>query len=344
MSRFSKLVGLCVVGAACAAFAPDARAADVPISEQARTHFAAGVALLQDPKAPRYEEAYREFKAAYAASPSYKILGNLGLCAMKIERDEEAIHAYETYLAEAGPDVGAAEREQIQRDLLTLKSGLVHVTVSSDPVGATIVDVRTPVQGSEIRNVYGETSGPMVLSLRRGHHIITARLTGYVDQTWEFDTGGDTAPPPHAFTMVRVLSAGPTMIRERPIPVSAWATGGLAVALGAGSAIVGAFAIDAHNKYVADNTGMTESKAQSDRSTGKTLNAVADGLLLGAIVSGGFAIYFVATRPAVERPLTGSAGSAGSRPSAPKASLWPTEVSPTWSPHGGPGFAAGWVF
>jgi len=67
--------------------APSARAeGEVVITEEARTHFAAGVALLQDPKAPRYEEAYREFKTAYAASPSYKILGNLGLCAMKIER------------------------------------------------------------------------------------------------------------------------------------------------------------------------------------------------------------------------------------------------------------------
>ena len=61
--------------------------------------------MLQDPKAPRYEDAYREFKAAYAASPSYKILGNLGLCAMKIERDAEAIDAYEKYLKEAGPEL-----------------------------------------------------------------------------------------------------------------------------------------------------------------------------------------------------------------------------------------------
>ena len=43
---------------------------DVPISPEARTHFKTGVNLLQDPGGARYEEAYREFKAAYAASPS----------------------------------------------------------------------------------------------------------------------------------------------------------------------------------------------------------------------------------------------------------------------------------
>src|SRR4051812_8414633 len=70
-----------------------AHADDVQITPEARGRFSAGVNLLKDPEGPRYEEAYREFKAAYAASPSYKILGNLGLCAMKLERDEEAIAA-----------------------------------------------------------------------------------------------------------------------------------------------------------------------------------------------------------------------------------------------------------
>src|SRR5579885_3303968 len=97
--RFATIASGALVALILGLPAPRARA-DVPITEEARTHFAAGVALLQDPKAPRYEEAYREFKAAYAASPSYKILGNLGLCAMKLERDEEAIVAYEKYLKE----------------------------------------------------------------------------------------------------------------------------------------------------------------------------------------------------------------------------------------------------
>jgi hypothetical protein len=85
-----------VAANACFASSSGVYAAGVPITEEARMHFAAGVALLQDPKAPRYEEAYREFKAAYAAAPSYEILGNLGLRGMKIERDAEAINAYET--------------------------------------------------------------------------------------------------------------------------------------------------------------------------------------------------------------------------------------------------------
>ena len=105
------------------ATAGPAIAADVPISEDARAHFTAGVNLLQDPDGARYEEAYREFKAAYSASPSWKILGNLGISAMKLERDGEAIDAYKKYLSEGGKQVDADERAQFQRDLATLEAG-----------------------------------------------------------------------------------------------------------------------------------------------------------------------------------------------------------------------------
>jgi pimeloyl-ACP methyl ester carboxylesterase len=85
-----------------------AHAADA-ISDEARTHFKAGVSLLQDPEGERVEEAYREFKAAYAISKSPKILGNMGFCAMRLERDGEAIEAYSQYLREV-PDIDADER------------------------------------------------------------------------------------------------------------------------------------------------------------------------------------------------------------------------------------------
>src|SRR6185437_15642588 len=122
--RCSRLAAAAVAALAFAA-APLARAQPAPahpapahpvtITPEARAHFVAGVRLLQDPAGPRYEDAYEEFKAAYAASPSPSMLGNIGLCAMKLERDEEAIRAYETYLESAKID--AAERNKIETDL-----------------------------------------------------------------------------------------------------------------------------------------------------------------------------------------------------------------------------------
>jgi tetratricopeptide (TPR) repeat protein len=106
--RFVRATSVALAVQLTAASIPLVAFADVQITEEARQHFKAGVNLLNDPDGPRYEEAYREFKAAYASSPSYKILGNLGLCAMKLERDGEAIEYYDRYLQEGGKEIDQA--------------------------------------------------------------------------------------------------------------------------------------------------------------------------------------------------------------------------------------------
>jgi hypothetical protein len=169
-------------------FARPALADDVEITEAARTHFNAGVNFMQDPSGAQYEEAYREFKAAYAASPSWKILGNLGICAMKLERDSEAISAFETYLKSGGDQVDPSERAQMEKDSQTLKAGLVTLKVATTPPGATIVDERTPVTGSAVVNRYDPApNGALELGIHPGHHKITAQLEGYAPGIWEFD-------------------------------------------------------------------------------------------------------------------------------------------------------------
>ncbi len=90
---------------------PASPTASAEAKEQARLHFTAGVNLLQDPEKPRYEEAYTEFRQAYNLVKAPSILGNIGLCAMKLERDAEAIDAYTRYLAEVS-ELGATERSQ----------------------------------------------------------------------------------------------------------------------------------------------------------------------------------------------------------------------------------------
>ncbi len=155
-----------------------ARGADsVTITPEARAHFSAGVNLLRDPDGPRYEEAYREFKAAYASSPSYKILGNLGLCAMKLERDDEAVQVYEKYIAE-GKDLSPSEIAQVKTDLATLKAGIVYLTVTTDPPGGKIFDSRVPVRGERVTNVYGPIAEATRIGVRQGSHQLTARLEG----------------------------------------------------------------------------------------------------------------------------------------------------------------------
>jgi hypothetical protein len=335
--RFATVASGALVALTLGIMPSKARAADVPITEEARTHFAAGVALLQDPKAPRYEDAYREFKAAYAASPSYKILGNLGLCAMKIERDAEAIEAYEKYLKEAGPDLSQAERDQAQRDLLTLKTGVVTVTVSSDPPGASIEDLRTPIEGNDIRNAYGQATAPLTLGLRRGHHVITARLEGYVDQRWEFEASGTTLPP-HVFTLVKpvvTVTPGETTA-SRPLPTAAYVSGAVTLGLATAGLVFGIAAVSAHNDYNTANDGTHQSQAQSDKNRGQTFNIVADSCFAGAILGAALTTYFVLARPTVERPIAARA--------EPARGLTVTPTPILGAGAAGGGLAAVWVY
>lgn len=155
---------------------PDA-AQPVVVSEQARARFETGVQLLQDPDGARYEEAYEEFKAAYADSPSWKILGNLALCAMKLERDGEAIAALERSLAEGGAELDPEEKKQQESDLKLLKDRAATVTVRSEP-GATLLDERITVSGGNVKNQYRvPDSGELVLLVRPGNHRLTAQLS-----------------------------------------------------------------------------------------------------------------------------------------------------------------------
>lgn len=116
---------------------------DVTITENSRKHFRAGVAYIDDPSGPKYEEAYREFHIAYADSPTYRILTNLGLCALNLERDGEAIDAYEKFLASATPnDIPKDKRALMERDIATLKASLVRLSLSSTPARVNLTDER----------------------------------------------------------------------------------------------------------------------------------------------------------------------------------------------------------
>ena len=238
-------------------------AAEVVISDEARAHFSVGVNLLQDPDGARYEEAYREFKEAYAKSPSWKILGNLGISAMKLERDSEAIAAFKKYLAEGGKRVDADERAQFQRDLSTLESGVALLVLQTDPPGATIEDERHPASGPTIRNSY-TADGPLQIGVRPGRHRFTAKLAGRVDAVWEVELS-PRQQASHTFALPEPVAAAPVApppVAPAPPPTLALDTDsaksgngmrtGAYVALGAGVVGLGLgtiFGLSAKSKY-----------------------------------------------------------------------------------------------
>ena len=292
-----------------------AAAADVKITDAARQHFNAGVALLRDPDGARYEDAYREFKAAYQASPSWKILGNLGISAMKLERDGEAIEAFSRYLAEGKKDIDPSERADIERDLGTLRSSATELMLTTTPAEVSITDERTPVQGAPIVNRYESKAGSLKIQIRPGHHVVLAKLDGKAPLRFEFDAepsrsqqhdfNFDTVAPPVEAAPATPATAGASPAvsdRSRPVPAGVWigvvATGACAV----GAGVTGALALGKNSDYKNAN-GHDPAAAKSLQSDTKTFNLVTDVLIGAAVVSAGVTTYLYVKRP--ERDAVG---------------------------------------
>ncbi len=205
------LVGLPLGGVADAADAP------VKVSETASRHFSQGVRYLTSQDPERYEKAYREFKAAYADSPSWKILGNLGIVAHELERDGEAIDAFEAYLARGGKELSSDERKQFKEDLEVTQAGVATVALEVNEHGVWILDERLPETGAPIVNRYGPTDGTLELRVRAGHHRIRAERNGYESDVWEFSNApGESAS--HSFDL-RPEGQARQEVRDEDIPV-----------------------------------------------------------------------------------------------------------------------------
>jgi hypothetical protein len=289
---------------------PPAPAVEQEPSDEARKYFQIGVELLQDPDGARYEEALKSFRHAYEISPSWKILGNFGLSALKLERCVEAIEAYERYLSAGGSQIDSAEREQIQRDLDIMKASTGSVTLHVlGGTAVTVNDTRQRSVGGPVVNSY-QLAANQALTLRlvAGHHSIVANAHGK-QASLELDISSDTkldqeldldkSPAPAALPVGAPLTpaspalpapaateqhAGSSTLRTVGVVV-----GGVGVAAlvgGAVTGIVGANKQSTLNGKCPDYTCSYHSAAEkssfdSDKSSLRTLGTATTALLIG---------------------------------------------------------------
>ncbi|HEY5959515.1 MAG TPA: hypothetical protein VIV60_23320 [Polyangiaceae bacterium] len=158
------------------------------LSPAAKVHFKAGVAYVDDPSGSKWEEALKEFRLAYAETPTSKLLNNIGLCALNLERDGEAIEAFKGYLAGgAESDLKAKQRKQIEKDIETLSASLVKISIQTVPDEVTLIDKRENAKGQLVINMYPVKGGTTSLGLHPGRHKITAEAAGYIAGEWTVD-------------------------------------------------------------------------------------------------------------------------------------------------------------
>jgi len=181
-------------------------AADPEPTAETRAHFAAGVSAL---RAENWSEAYREFKEAYAITPRWTILGNLGIAAEKLERIGEAIDSMMGYLERGGSGIDAKEAAAIRRTISHLEKESARITLEA-PGSYWIVDTRTA--GTPVVNEYGPLTGSVQLRVQPGQHTFRV-ARGVEAPAWSgLLLAGDTAT--HSFTpavdAVEIADAPPT--------------------------------------------------------------------------------------------------------------------------------------
>ncbi len=314
--------------AAIFVIAPLATAADVPIIEWARRHFKAGVAFLKDQDGEKVEEAYREFIEAYAISKSPKVLGNIGFCSMKMERDGEAIGAYSRYLREV-TDIDETERKQITQDLETLTVSVVRLTLTFNRPGVTLTDIRTPVKGDKVTNIYKVEGTSLNIGVRAGNHVVRAHTDGAIDATWEVEAHAGTKET-HAFELKTAVTAPPPPVptteppRETPISpptsrpnVLPWVVVGTGGALVVAGGVTGLVALSKTNK-ISSTCKNDQCPSSFDlngaRSSARTFVTSTDVLWIsGTLVAAGGLVWWLMTRGHKESSLPAASAACDGR-------------------------------
>jgi outer membrane receptor for ferrienterochelin and colicins len=128
--------------------------------ELARRHYAAR----------RYEQAIREFFLERDLAPNPRITFNLALCFDALHRDADAYLLFSEYLA--GSDDDAERHALAEAALARLSPRVALVSITSDPVGATVYLDRRE-HGS-----YGVT--PLVIAVSEGAHTLLLERDGYL--------------------------------------------------------------------------------------------------------------------------------------------------------------------
>jgi hypothetical protein len=309
------------------AFASPLDAQPDQAKERAMAHLKAGLAHAEA-SPPRWREACEEFMAAKEEYPaSWRVMGNIGTCLMNLERDGEAIEAYDQYLTAGGKQIGANERREVEAVLGPLRQNLVRLTITTDPPAATLTDWRALDTGGTMANVYQSIRGTFVLGVRPGRHTIKVEVPGYRPAIWEVElrpgatllhdisleperaegppaeakvptpasaaipSAAPSAPPLPAVTPL------PPPVMERGTPVSVYvglaATGALAV----GTTVTGLVALSKRSSFNDQNDGSDPAAAKNARDTARDLYPIADILLGATVVAGGITAYLYATRP-----------------------------------------------
>lgn len=311
------------------AVAPMALAQSAPGGEaEGRTRFSRGIELYKE---NNFHAALAEFRAAYAAAPSWRIQYNLGQTLYQLQDYAGALAAFEKYLAEGADKVDGAKKTEVDGEIGKLRQRVATITVFVPRPGAQ--GEPPPAEVLVDDESKGTVKDKLEIVVSAGRRKFSASAAGYRAATRVLDVAGATkvvlqlpleplsAPAPAA----KPDPVTPPPAAHRAKSRLPFWLGLTATTLAAGGAVTfGILAKREHDKYK-DELGIPNIAPESLQSTRDATknNALAADILGGATIAlAGFTIVaFVLTsgdaapaKPAAKlQPLVGpgSLGLAG---------------------------------
>jgi tetratricopeptide (TPR) repeat protein len=280
---------------------PHVAAADA--REQAAEHFKRGAQLYGEGD---LRAALIEFHRAYELAPHHRALFNIGQVQYQLGDYAGALKTFSQYLEEGGSDIDPTRRQAVENDLELLRTRVAYVELAVDVSDAE-------VYLDDVAVALTPLAEPLVVST--GRRRITVRKQGYRAETAVIDVaGGDRRKL--SLTLEkdpRVAPLPPPALpgTEAEVPWAAWAT---TAGFGVGWLVFGALALNAKSELSESKNQPTATRAALDAEQERLLafSIASDLMAVGALVSGGVALYLTLTAGADDEPeLAFSLGPAG---------------------------------
>ena len=134
--------------------------------DAAGAHYARGLELARNGS---YEAALQEFDAAYAISPQFSVLYNIGQAQIALDHPSQAIELFARYLFEGKDRIPEARRQSVEALISSLSSRLATLSVTADRPSAQI-----SVDGRDV----GATPLAKPVRIDAGTHTIVAKVEG----------------------------------------------------------------------------------------------------------------------------------------------------------------------
>jgi tetratricopeptide (TPR) repeat protein len=243
-------------------------------------HFKLGVDFYRE---KNYRAALIEFQRAYAASPHYKLLYNLGQASLELQEDSTAIGYFTRYLTEGANEIAEERRHEVETNLAKLRSRLATVTVTTNQVGAEIYVDETRVGIAPLHEPVKVTAG---------RRKFVAVRHGYPDTERVIDiAAGDEAKvdldfkerPEIDLSKLRFASNAPQ--QNESLSPALWtgiATGVLAASAGTMSILT----MVAQNNYDEEKKGLTTRPELDRLRDDAKMKALVSDVLWGATIVG----------------------------------------------------------